>query len=69
MDPNQAWRDLSDAWDSGEFADCIEIASNLEDWLNKGGFPPTITRHQAFDRAVVLAMCAAVGNRTAKLEA
>ena len=57
MDPNAAWKELSDAYQDQDADRYVELAEGLLEWLRKGGFPPTITKHQAFDRMVALALC------------
>lgn len=42
MDPNQTWRDLIIAFRENDHDRVDELASALIDWLQKGGFPPTI---------------------------
>ncbi len=60
MDPNRAWRELADAYQAQELDQCVELAEGLVQWLAKDGYPPTITRHQAFDRHVVKSACEAI---------
>lgn len=42
MDPQRAWLDLLDAISQGDFEDAVAIATDLQEWLRKGGFPPTV---------------------------
>lgn len=42
MDPNSAWAELIEALNSGNFDDGVAIATDLQAWLNRGGFPPTV---------------------------
>lgn len=58
MDPNQTWQALADAFQEEDENAITEHAANLLEWLARGGFPPTITRHQAFDAQVARATCA-----------
>lgn len=60
MDPNQSWQELSNAFNEGDSEHCRELASGLAKWVESGGFPPTITRHQNFDRLVTKTVCEAI---------
>lgn len=60
MDPNATWQELADAFVDDDKERCAELATNLVDWLGRGGFPPTVTRHQDFDRVVVRTFCESV---------
>ena len=64
MDPNAAWQELADAYQENDLDRCNELAIGLLEWLTKGGYPPTITRHQKFDRFVVLRTCNALVRAT-----
>ena len=60
MDPNTLWHDLAmsvqlDDWESAEVQ-----ARDLLEWLDKKGFPPSITGQQAFDAIVARCACQAV---------
>jgi hypothetical protein len=57
MDPNQAWLDLSKAIVDDNWGLAAEIASNLLEWLAKGGFPPTISGQASFDAIVARSTC------------
>jgi hypothetical protein len=41
---------MAGAWASQQFREARNHARALLDWLNKDGFPPTITGHANFDR-------------------
>lgn len=41
MDPNQAYADLLDAVRTQDHETALELATNLSEWLAKGGFCPT----------------------------
>jgi hypothetical protein len=53
MDPNQTWRDLSQAFSDDDWDRIDELASSLAEWLDRGGFPPSITGEKEFDKLVV----------------
>lgn len=55
MDPNKTWSDLSQAVERDDWQEATELAEVLAEWINKGGFPPTITGNKVFDRLVVKA--------------
>lgn len=57
MDPNQTWKELAQAWDDEDDDMMEELAQNLFDWLIGGGFPPTVTGVESFDRAVARMVC------------
>lgn len=60
MDPNQAWLDLSTAVAEAEWERASEIAGDLGVWLERGGFPPTISGHPHFDKIVAKSTCQAI---------
>lgn len=60
MDPNATWKDLADAFQENDWPRMVELAQALSEWLDKDGYPPTITRHQAFDRYAVACACAGI---------
>ena len=60
MDPNQAWRELADAVKEERWEEAVGIAENLLYWLDRGGFPPTISGEKQFDRIVARSTCDAV---------
>lgn len=60
MDPNQTWRDLADAVQEDDWERAGELATALLEWLDKDGYPPTISRHQAFDRIVAQTACKSI---------
>lgn len=60
MDPDQTWSDLATAIGNGKWDEAIEIAGDLLDWIEKGGFPVEITGVQDFDKLVISATCRAI---------
>lgn len=60
MDPNACWADLSAAVEHEEWVRACELASALVAWVDRGGFLPTITGNQKFDRIVLWETCDAV---------
>lgn len=60
MDPNQAWRDLSEAVADDEWQRAADIAGELMDWMDRDGFPPSITGQRIFDRIVAKSTCTAI---------
>ena len=66
MDPQITWMNLQEAYLKRDWDDVRELAQSLLDWLQRGGFPPTVlgTPHtdpdlhrdfvQAFCRRVLL---------------
>jgi hypothetical protein len=61
MDPQAAWDQLLAAFAAGEWDQIEELATNLIEWLDRGGFPPTILRQPDLDsdwnRALARAGC------------
>ena len=55
MDVNETWRDLSQAVEQDDWQEASQLAETLGEWINKGGFPPTITGNAEFDRIVARA--------------
>lgn len=41
MDPDAALADLMDALTMDEWDDALDAVENLQDWLDKGGSPPS----------------------------
>jgi hypothetical protein len=60
MDPNQAWRDLSEAISKDQWRLAAELADGLLEWLGRDGFPPAITGIAVVDTIVTRATCEAV---------
>jgi len=60
MDPNQVWSDLARAIERDDWDEATELAEMLVDWIERQGFPPTITGNTAFDRIVTAATAKAV---------
>jgi len=60
LDPNQVWSDLSRAIERDDWDEATELAEMLVDWIERQGFPPTITGIAAFDRIVAAATAKAV---------
>lgn len=44
MDPSETLSDLMDALTGEDWDDAYEAVSNLQEWLDNGGFPPEATR-------------------------
>jgi len=42
MDPKQTWVEMLDLWRDGNHHEAIFVATDLVDWLNKGGTCPEI---------------------------
>ena len=40
MDPQATWRDLLDAWIEHDWSRLQEAATDLLNWMDRGGFPP-----------------------------
>ena len=61
MDPQVAWKELQEAYSTCEWDDVRALAQSLLDWLNRGGFPPTVIGSPITDpnvhRNFVLAFC------------
>lgn len=68
MDPSQSWNDMLVAYATKQWADAVEYAEALRDWLEGGGFAPqptigtttgafTCQLDDEFSRAVCLAAC------------
>jgi hypothetical protein len=60
MDPNQTWKDLSEAFGK-EWERVEELAADLSAWIESGGFPPKITGIVEFDKCVVRRTLEAIG--------
>ena len=60
MDPNQTWHDLGRAIERDDWDEATDLAELLVDWIERQGFPPTITGIVAFDRIVTAATAKAV---------
>lgn len=60
MDPNVAWRDLSKAVATEDWDTAAEIAGELAGWMERGGFPPSISGHRRFDSIVAKNACQAI---------
>lgn len=57
MDPNVAWKELSECFNRSDEHDwdrITELADGLLHWLKRDGFPPTITGNREFDKLVAL---------------
>ena len=68
MDPSQSWNDMLTAYATKQWAEALEYAEALRDWLEGGGFAPqptvgtttgnfTCQLDADFSRAVCLAAC------------
>ncbi len=42
MDPQVAWTEMLDAFESGDWVRAGELAQHLSSWLLRGGFPPVV---------------------------
>lgn len=42
MDPDCLWRDLLDAIQRQDFEESVALATDLHEWLTRGGFPPCV---------------------------
>ena len=42
MDPQAAWLSMMEAMRFGDYDQAAEIASDLDNWLTHGGFPPVV---------------------------
>lgn len=62
MDPNAAWTALAQAISEDDWQEAATIADGLLTWLNRGGFPPAITRTSAFDTIVAKATCESIAS-------
>ena len=63
MDPQAAWTNLLDAYETHDWEAAYKAANALRDWIVRGGFPPrTLDRQMtdAWHRVVTLAACAFV---------
>lgn len=49
MDPQAAWDQLLAAYSAGDWDILEERATDLIDWLDRGGFPPTILNQPDLD--------------------
>ncbi len=43
MDPQATWNELLESYNSKQFEEALAAAENLNQWLQRGGFPPTVT--------------------------
>ncbi len=61
MDPQAAWDRMLTAYADSEFASAQEFAQALKNWLQSGGFPPTVLGHPEigphFESVLALAGC------------
>jgi hypothetical protein len=60
MDRNTAWADLQEAVNTAMWGEAILKAEDLLTWLERNGFPPSITGKPVFDRIVARATCEAI---------
>ena len=62
MDPQAAWDQLLSAYAQGDWDVIEERATELLEWLDRGGFPPKVICNPAvgpeFNSAIVRAACA-----------
>jgi len=59
MDPDATWQMLIEAY-CNDWERAAEIAGDLLYWLDRGGFPPTITGNKEFDKLIARTTCDAV---------
>ena len=75
MDASQTWNEMLTAYATKQWADAVEYAEALRDWLEGGGFAPqptigtttgnfTCQLDDEFSRAVCLAACHHVFERS-----
>lgn len=61
MDPQAAWQNLLDTYQTRDGKQLCESAGALLDWLNSGGFPPQtipgVTMSPRWNRAVAETGC------------
>ena len=61
MDPHATWDELLCAYAEGDYERSEELAAALSEWLDKGGFPPTVLGNAqlgpAFEEALAKAGC------------
>jgi hypothetical protein len=57
MDPNAAWKEMAAAVENDDWEIADELAEGLLGWLERGGFPPSITGQDEFDRIAAKAAC------------
>jgi len=68
MDPNTAWDNMIAAYATNQWADALEHAEALKDWLDGGGFPPhstigscsgafTMQPDEHLSRAIAISVC------------
>ena len=62
MDPNALFHDLALSVALNDWETAATQARDLLDWLEKNGFPPTVTGQQEFDRIVARCTCQAILN-------
>jgi hypothetical protein len=43
MDPQATWNELLESYSRKQFEEALAAAENLHQWLQRGGFPPTVT--------------------------
>lgn len=49
MDPQAAWDQLLAAYAAGDWDEIQARATDLIEWLDRGGFPPTVLRQPGLD--------------------
>lgn len=49
MDPQAAWDQLQEAYRDRDWETVRELAQSLLDWLERGGFPPVVTKVRRSD--------------------
>ncbi len=61
MDPQAAWDRMLTAYAESDYASAQEFAQVLKNWLQAGGFPPTVLGHPEigphFESVLALASC------------
>ena len=68
MDPQQTWTDMLDALKQNDYDEAKELAGALLEWLDKGGFPPTVVGDESigadWHRMIAAFICRSVVSRT-----
>lgn len=61
MDPQATWDDLLSALGQHDWVQAHDAANALREWIQRGGFPPTVLGHPGletdFERALAIAAC------------
>ena len=60
MDVEAAWMGLAEAIQRDEWEAAAEHAEDIPLWLDREGFPPTITGQRSFDKIAGRAVCRSI---------